>query len=322
MNYRDTIGHSITAIPAMTVEPSTAHAIIDLCKAILERLGATPADPDDSLHTIVGQRDATQAAGILKGTDTLIALLKQLVTQQGLIYFGDITTAANTVTFASTNLISYENDFFNNWYAYIVRDDAGASAAPQNEYRLITDYVSASGTFTINAFSAAHVVGDQVMIIHPMLYEILTIRGGAYTIQDIMDEHAAELDLAEYATNSVTCDGTEQTLWSQTSNSFPIFCAGGWIDFTGANSGAGEDTTIKLQIAVDGTNYRTIYEETFLQAAVPSPAAIPFPRSSNTQVVPDTFYIKQNAKITIQQVAVGGGYNTLGYRIIDAERGS
>jgi len=369
MNFRDTIGYGREAIPAMDAAPAVTDSIVELCKAILERLGATPADPDDSLltitgqrddaaiamnvasdgtdtlielarsilervgetpadsddsvHTIIGQRDGTQATGILSGTDTVVAMLKQVITQQGLIYFGDITTAANVTSFASTNLIGYEDGFFDNWYAYIVRDDAGAHAAPQNEYRLISAYTTAAGTFTIAAFSAAHIVGDQVMIIHPMLYEILTIRGGAYTIQDVMEEHQAQLDIAEYSTVSIVCDGTEQTLYEVTGSSHPYFFGGGYVDFTAANFGAGEDTTVKVKVKTDGTAYTVVYEETFLAAALPANPgpAVPFPRTVNTQTTPDTFYTKQDVIITITQAAVGGGFNTLDYRIIDAQRG-
>jgi hypothetical protein len=57
MNYRDTIGYEREAIPAMNLDPATADSIVALCKAALERIGATPADPDDSLLTVAGQRD-------------------------------------------------------------------------------------------------------------------------------------------------------------------------------------------------------------------------------------------------------------------------
>ena len=315
------VGQRDDTTPAMNAAQNDTDSLTERIKAIEERLGVTPADADDSVHTIVGQRDGTQSAGIIKGTDTMVAMLKQIITQQGLVYFGDVTTYTDLNTFASTNLITYENDYFKNWYVYCVRDDGGASAAPQNEYRLITDYVSATGTFTHNAFSAIMAEGDQVLILHPAIYEIMSIRGGAYTIQDVMEEHQAGLDLAEYGTSSIVCDGNEQTLYEVTGSDFTFFFAGGYIDFTGSNAGAGEDTTIKMYHKTDGTNYREVFAETFLQAAVPAPVSVPFPRSSNTQIVPDTLYSKQDVKITITQAAVGGGWNTLDYRIVDSQRG-
>jgi len=243
-NYqpRDVIGNKSDAIPAMNAAPGATDSIVAHAKAILERIGATPADPDDSLHTIVGQRDATQAAGVIKGTDTLVAMLKQVITQQGLIYFGDVTTYTDVNTFASLNLAGYEDGFFENWYVYCVRDDAGASAAPQNEYRLVTAYVSVTGTFTHNALSVAMEVGDQVQLIHPLLYEVLTIRGGAYTLQDIMDEHAAEFDYSKGPV-TVTLDGTEQSVYDSTSV-FPFHVKGLWIGME--NMVAADGIVIKL----------------------------------------------------------------------------
>jgi hypothetical protein len=84
-----------------------------------------------------------------------------------LIYLAPITTAANTTTFACTELIGYGNDFFKGWYAYLIWDAGGATAAPQGEYKLITDYVSTTGTFTIGAYTAAHAATDIVGILHP-----------------------------------------------------------------------------------------------------------------------------------------------------------
>lgn len=57
MQFRDTIGHEREQVPAMNAAPTAADSLVALCKAILERLGATPADPDDSLLTVAGQRD-------------------------------------------------------------------------------------------------------------------------------------------------------------------------------------------------------------------------------------------------------------------------
>ena len=52
----DVIGQKGDTIPAMNLAPGTDSLVRHL-KAILERLGATPADPDDSALTNLGQRD-------------------------------------------------------------------------------------------------------------------------------------------------------------------------------------------------------------------------------------------------------------------------
>ncbi len=318
----DVVGGKADTIPAMNLAPAATWSIIRHLKAILERVGATPADPDDSLLTTIGQQDDTQTAGPLSNSASIAAMIKQAITQTGLVYFGDITTAADTVTFASTNLIGYEDDYFVGWWIFLVRDDGGASAAPQGGYRQVTDYVSATGTFTFAAFSAAHVVGDQVQIIAPSQYEAIAMRGGAETLESLDDELDAMLDMAEDPTTSILMDGTEQTVYEMTGSDFPFFFAGGFIDWTGANAGGGEDTIVRVKVKVDGTNYRVIYEETFLAAAVPVPVATAFPRPNASHNVPLSFYSKQDVIVTTEQAAAGGGFNTLDIRTIDAARGT
>lgn len=200
------------------------------------------------LEKVVGLRADTAASGVITGTDTVVALLKQAITQQGLVYFGDVTTYTNATTFASTDLGGRENDYFKNWYVYCVRDAGGAAAAPQHEYRLITDYTGdATGVFVHNAFSAIMAVGDQVMLIHPAIYEILTIRGGAYTIQDLMDEHAANFDYAKNL-DTTTMDGTEQAVYDNTST-VPFHVHGVWLGLE--NMTAGDFIQFKLYMDYD-----------------------------------------------------------------------
>jgi hypothetical protein len=84
---------------------------------------------------------------------------------------GDPTLAPGTVdsvtgapTFTVASLVGYGNDYFNGWFAYAVWDSAGGEAAPQGESQAITDYVSATGTFSHAVFTAALVAGDKVII--------------------------------------------------------------------------------------------------------------------------------------------------------------
>ena len=145
------------------------------------------------------------------------------------------------------------------------------------------------------------------------------LKGGTRSHETLGIEQDADLDMAEYPTVSLLMDGTEQALYEMTGANLPFFFGGGFIDWTGLNAGGGEDTEIKVYIKVDGTNYRLIYNETFLAVAVPSPPAVPFPRGINTQPVPDQWYSKQDIRVTAQQAAIGGGWNTLLYSIIDAK---
>ena len=146
---------------------------------------------------------------------------------------------------------------------------------------------------------------------------VLINNSGGTTVNDNIPR---SLRLQGGVLGSVLCDGTEQTIYERTDEEEPYLFAGGFNDFTGANSGAGEDTIIRVYVKIDGTNYRLIYEETFLAAGLPNPVCIPFPRSSNTTPIPQGTYIRQDIKVTIEQVAEGAGWNTLNFNIIDATR--
>ncbi len=155
-----------------------------------------------------------------------------------------------------------------------------------------------------------------------LLARISDIRGGAQTIQDVVDTQAAMLDLAEYPTFSLLMDGNEQTLYEITGRDVPYLFAGIKIDWTGLNFGGGVDTEIRYYEKIDGTNYVEMYTEVFLNAALPDPLGTAHPITPGSQKpTPDIVYCQQDVKITAQQLGVGGGWNTLSYRAIDALRG-
>ena len=142
-----------------------------------------------------------------------------------------------------------------------------------------------------------------------LLKKLLQIQGGSDSIGTLIGALDDTLDIGSSRASTVM-DGSEQTLY-ENSASTPFIFSGGYIDFTGANSGAGEDTTIKGYVKLkSGGTYRLFYTETFLAAAVPSPVAIPVPRIA-TDVTPGSMCGLYGIKITATQAAVGGGWNTL-----------
>jgi len=151
---------------------------------------------------------------------------------------------------------------------------------------------------------------------------ILNVQGGAYTIQDLMESFQAMPDLARSPqSGEILMDGTELTLYEQ-DDIHPFVFGGGYIDWTGLNAGAGEDTTIKAYAKIEsGGVYRLFYSETFLAAAVPDPILTPHPRDINTQCVPRIMHNVYGIKITADQAAEGGGRNTLPHEWFDALRG-
>lgn len=139
---------------------------------------------------------------------------------------------------------------------------------------------------------------------------IAAMRGGAETLESLDDELDAILDLAGGDSETLVMTGAEQELYIDEVGTRLYLFAGIHIDWTGLNAGGGENTTIKGYRKY-GALWRKFYEETFLAAAVPDPPVTPVPRDINTQCVPTPIYYKQGIKITAQQAAMGGGWNTL-----------
>lgn len=235
----------------------------------------------------------------------------------------DSVTDANN--FISTGLIGRfhgGNDTLVGMYVVCFWDAGGAGAAPQGEQpKLITDYNAATGIVTHNAFGTNLAREDIVRILTPDEYEIyMATGGGPDNIQDLMAEAQSIIDIGGGVAESLLMDGTEQTLYERTGRTVVGLSPGITIDWTGLNFGAGEDTTIIVYEKVDGTNYRVKYTETFLAAALPSPVLTPHPRNT-TDVVPAHWYTRQDVKITATQAAIGGGWNTLKYYIVDGAPG-
>jgi len=153
-----------------------------------------------------------------------------------------------------------------------------------------------------------------------MPVHILNVQGGAYTIQDLMEEWLASLDLAGGESRTLLMDGSEQILYDE-DDVHPFMFAGVKIDWTGLNFGGGENTEIKFYEMINDTNLRLISTETLLAAALPVPVVTYHPRQANTDIQPMIGYYRQGVRITAEQLAVGIGWNTLSYCYFDAKRG-
>ncbi|GAG32311.1 unnamed protein product, partial [marine sediment metagenome] len=68
---------------AMNAASGGAQTVVTLLRSILGRIGVTPADADDPVHTILGQRDAT--ADTTAGTASIMAILNAAVAGLGLV---------------------------------------------------------------------------------------------------------------------------------------------------------------------------------------------------------------------------------------------
>lgn len=93
----------------------------------------------------------------------------------GLFYQGKVTAINGTTGVTVASLSGFGNDFFKNWFMFVVRDAGGASAAPQNELTAVSDYVSTTGAYTITAFTSPAAVGDTVQLVHPILGKMANV---------------------------------------------------------------------------------------------------------------------------------------------------
>lgn len=89
----------------------------------------------------------------------------------------DSEMAASTTAIVSDDLAGFGDDYFNNhYYLTVIKNTSSAGATPENEARLITDYGSAAGAFTVDAFSANVEASDVFLILHET--QMLTLAGG------------------------------------------------------------------------------------------------------------------------------------------------
>ena len=135
----------------------------------------------------------------------------------GLIFAGTCNSGmtASTITVACADLAGYGNDYFNGkgglFYVQIIKNADDPTAAPGGEIRLITDYVTATGTFTVDAFSANVQESDEVWVVHRsvmlMLTETPTI--GEWVLGDADDFNVADADADNERWDSGYVSGTE-----------------------------------------------------------------------------------------------------------------
>lgn len=75
-----------------------------------------------------------------------------------------VATGGSTTTIIDTNERTEENDYWNGGTAWILKDAAGAGAAPEKEYARISDHVLATNTLTIGTLTAAVGAGDRYAV--------------------------------------------------------------------------------------------------------------------------------------------------------------
>ena len=108
----------------------------------------------------------------------------------GLVMGGEVTDIPGADQFTIPALADLGEGKFADatapYYAFVSRDADGAGAAPQGEVQQVTGYDSAAGTFTTNAFTVPVDVGDEVLIIHPKLANMVTGQSGTQATSNVL----------------------------------------------------------------------------------------------------------------------------------------
>lgn len=130
-------------------------------------------------------------------------------------------TGGSTTTIVDSKLIDYlgdsnEDDILNGGTVILIKDAAGAGAAPEGEIRYIDDYTSSTGTITFTAMTAAPASGDTYMLVSKdfPLYDMLEVVNDA---------------LAYLGQIAPTPDTSLTTVAAQTEYTLPIALQGAQI---------------------------------------------------------------------------------------------
>jgi len=111
------------------------------------------------------------------------ALAAKVDATQGLVYYGVVTEVPVAGQFTIPTLAGLGAGRFaevggiGQYYAFVTREHAGGSAAPQGEAQALQNYATLTGNFTAAAFTVDPDVGDEILIIHPFLARILNFYG-------------------------------------------------------------------------------------------------------------------------------------------------
>ena len=91
-------------------------------------------------------------------------------------YAGTVTGVVAAPKFQCSGLVGHGDDYFKDFWAYVVWDAAGGGAQPQGQRLECTGYDSAGGDFTVAAFAPNVIAaGDKVLLIHPSLAYMLNL---------------------------------------------------------------------------------------------------------------------------------------------------
>ena len=159
-----------------------------------------------------------------------------------------------------------------------------------------------------------------------MPVHILNVQGGAYTIQDLMEEHLANLDFARVQTiaSPVTLSAAIQYVYQRAAGAHPFYFAGGFFSWNAGAWVGGETVDINVQTSADGVNWVNLWTAVQL-AAAPLMLEVAIPHEAMTALLnlPKGFYVgsQNGVRVGIIQNAVGAGWHVVSHNFVDGIRG-
>jgi len=104
----------------------------------------------------------------------------------GQSFQGTVSGIAGAPKFQCSNLVGFGDEYFKGYWAYVVWDADGLGAAPQGEMLECTGYSSATGDFTVAAYSVAIAVGDKVLFLSEAQAAVLNGTFGLAALQALL----------------------------------------------------------------------------------------------------------------------------------------
>lgn len=213
----------------------------------------------------------------------------------GMSYYGVVTDVPGANQFTIPTLSGLGAGKFASvtpsyaYQAFVLRDAAGGSAAPQGESQPISGYATATGNFSAGAFSAAVAIGDEILIIHPFLAAMTKLSGEPGTNGNL----AGNWQTAETTICTLGAANTRYKVHSL---------------IVGINALVG-NITIRMYILVNGVE-RCIF---------PIPAATTFSAALDQaaiQVVNSSFGIQNALRVTVQSDAIADNGAVVSYEYL------
>ena len=245
----DVIGMKDEVVPAMNIAPATVmtDTIVHHVKAILERVGATPADPDDSLLTNIGQRDDVATLDTLADitTTSIQAKLRRILTRMAPGAFSaTIQGAARTdLALMLDQLATYIAAL---GAAYSATVDPGGAARTNIEQTLEDLGAILAGAAGLTTFPVRALPANTVSMAEVERY-----------IAEVKPEFAATT-----AASHVTASAVEETILT-TAYTVPFQF---FFDLDLVNLVAGDDFTFRFYKRIDGATYRLMSEQQIVGA--------------------------------------------------------